>query len=43
MGLGLALVGEVLLVVKREKEGFMVNAKAILLNVLVVIDRYLMR
>ena len=43
MGLDVALVGEVLLVVKSEKEGFMVNAKTMLLNVLIFIDRYLLR
>ena len=43
MGLDVVLVVEVLLLVKSEKGGFMVNAKTMLLNVLVFIDRYLLR
>ena len=39
MGLDIALVVEVLLEVKREKEGFMVNAKTMLLRRLTFIDR----
>ena len=42
MGLDLALVVVVLLVVKREKGGFMVKAKTMLLCLLTFIDRYLL-
>ena len=42
MGLYLALVVVVLLVVRREKGGFMVKAKTMLLCLLTFIDRYLL-
>ena len=42
MGLDLALVVVALLVVKREKGGFMVKAKTMLLCLLIFIDHYLL-